>query len=158
MSDCPCGSGKAYDACCGQYISGTKLAPTPEALMRSRYTAYVKHNIDYIVDTHNPERIHRLDRKSTEEWSNNSEWLGLEIIKTEDKENEGTVEFVAKFRQDGVDYDHHEVSTFLKLDGEWFFDDGYTPSATVVRDTPKVGRNEPCPCGSGKKYKKCCGK
>jgi len=28
----------------------------------------------------------------------------------------------------------------------------------IVRETPKVGRNEPCPCGSGKKYKKCCGR
>ena len=31
-------------------------------------------------------------------------------------------------------------------------------TATVRRDGGKVGRNDPCPCGSGKKYKQCCGK
>lgn len=157
MFECPCGSGKQYAACCEPYIKGTSQAPGPEELMRARYSAYVKQEIDFIVETHNPVRIHRLDRKSTEEWASESEWLGLEIIRTENKGAEGIVEFVAKFRQNDTDYDHHEVSNFVKTDGKWYFDDGYTPSATVVRDTPKVGRNEPCPCGSGKKYKKCCG-
>ena len=157
MTDCPCGSGKTYSTCCEPYVSGKKLAPGPEELMRARYTAYVKQEIDFIVDTHNPERIHSLDRDATEKWAAESQWLGLEIIRSETNIDKGVVEFVAKFRQDGTDYDHHEVSSFVKTDGEWYFDDGYTPSATVVRDTPKVGRNEPCPCGSGKKYKKCCG-
>ncbi|MDC7226366.1 MAG: YchJ family protein [Spirochaetales bacterium] len=157
MEKCPCGSGKTYAECCEPYVRGKKLAPGPEELMRSRYTAYVKQEIDYIVDTHNPVRIHRLDRDATEKWAAESEWLGLEIMRTETNGDEGVVEFVAKFKQDGVEYDHHEVSNFVKTDDEWFFDDGYTPSATVVRDSPKVGRNDPCPCGSGKKYKKCCG-
>jgi uncharacterized protein len=34
---------------------------------------------------------------------------------------------------------------------------GRPGSKTIIRPEPKVGRNEPCPCGSGKKYKKCCG-
>ena len=157
MSDCPCGSGKAYKSCCEPYITGVKPAPNPEALMRARYTAYVKNEIDYIVDTHDPDRLHRLDRKSTEKWAEESEWLGLEIKRSESSGDGGTVEFIARFRQDGTDYDHHEVSSFVRKDGTWYFSDGYTPSATVVRETPKVGRNEPCPCGSGKKYKKCCG-
>lgn len=157
MDKCPCGSGKTYADCCERYISGTKLAPGPEELMRARYTAYVKKEIDFIVDTHNPATISSLDRDSVVQWAEESEWLGLEIMRSETNGNEGTVEFVAKFKQEGVDYDHHEISSFVKTDDEWFFDDGYTPSATVVRDKPKVGRNEPCPCGSGKKYKKCCG-
>ena len=73
MSDCPCGSGKTYEACCGQYISGIKLAPGPEELMRARYTAHVKQEIDFIVDTHNPERIHRLDRDASEKWAAESD-------------------------------------------------------------------------------------
>ena len=158
MNECPCGSGKPYSACCEPYICGKKPAPGPEQLMRARYSAYVKQEIDYIVDTHDPERLHRLDRKATEDWAAEAEWLGLEILRSEAGADEGVVEFVAKFRQDGVDYDHHEVSNFVKKDGKWFFSDGYTPSATVVRDKPKVGRNEPCPCGSGKKYKHCCGR
>ena len=157
MSDCPCGSGKQYAACCEQYISGKKLAPGPEELMRARYTAHVKQEIDFVVDTHNPERIKQLDRDATEKWASESEWLGLEIIRSETSGSKGTVEFIARFRQNETDYDHHEISSFIKTDGEWFFEDGYTPSTTVVRDSPKIGRNEPCPCGSGKKYKKCCG-
>lgn len=158
MPDCPCGSGKSYSSCCEPYISGKKTAPGPEELMRARYSAYVKKEIDFIVSTHSPEKLHLLDRKSTESWAKESEWLGLEIIRTESANDEGVVEFVAKFRQDDTDYDHHEVSNFVKSDGKWYFSDGYTPSTTVVRDTPKVGRNEPCPCGSGKKYKHCCGR
>lgn len=157
MNKCPCGSGKTYAECCEQYISGKKLAPGPEELMRARYTAHVKEDIDFVVDTHNPASIDRLDRDSTEKWAKESEWLGLEIIRSETNGDEGIVEFIAKFKQDDTDFDHHEISNFVKADGEWFFDDGYTPSTTVVRDSPKVGRNEPCPCGSGKKYKKCCG-
>ncbi len=160
MSGCPCGSGKSYTACCEPYIKGKSSAPTAEALMRARYTAYVKQEIDFIEATHSQERRNRLDIKETEKWARESEWLGLEILKTEQGQpgdETGIVEFIAKFRQDGTDYDHHEVSTFNSVDGKWFFNDGYTPSATVVRDSPKVGRNDPCPCGSGKKYKKCCG-
>ena len=157
MFECPCGSGKVYGLCCEPYITGKEKAPGPEALMRARYSAYVKKEVDFIVSTHDPERAHRLDRKATEQWAEEASWLGLEIMRTEDLGDEGVVEFVAKFSQDGVDYDHHEVSNFVKKDGVWFFSDGYTPSATVVRQQPKVGRNEPCPCGSGRKYKKCCG-
>ena len=158
MSDCPCGSGKSYASCCKPYIDGTRQAPDPEKLMRARYTAYVEQQIDFIVDTHLPERRHRLDRKATEKWAGEAEWLGLEIKNAEAEGDSGTVEFIAKFRQDGTDYDHHEISSFVKSDGKWYFSDGYTPSATVVREGPKVGRNDPCPCGSGKKYKHCCGK
>ena len=157
MTGCPCGSGEAYSACCEPYIKGLKKVPGPEELMRARYSAYVNQEIDFIVDTHDPVRLHRLDSKATEKWAAESEWLGLEIRNVENDGTEGVVEFIAKFRQEGTDYDHHEVSNFVKKDGSWFFSDGYTPSATVVRDSPKVGRNDPCPCGSGKKYKKCCG-
>ncbi len=157
MSNCPCGSGKSYTACCEPYISGKKNASGPEALMRARYTAYVMQEIDFIVDTHDPARLNRLDRKATEKWAAESDWLGLEIKRAESSGDEGEVEFTAKFSQDGTEYDHHEISSFVKKNGFWYFSDGYTPSATVVRETPKIGRNEPCPCGSGKKFKKCCG-
>jgi SEC-C motif-containing protein len=158
MFECPCGSGKQYAACCEPYISGKSQAPGPEELMRARYTAHVKNEIDFIVETHNPKKRTNLDRESTEKWAAEATWLGLDMMRAETNGDEGTVEFVAKFRQDDTDYDHHEISSFVKMDGKWFFDDGYTPSTTVVRDSPKVGRNEPCPCGSGKKYKKCCGR
>jgi SEC-C motif-containing protein len=75
---CPCGSGKLYSNCCKRYIKGKENAPIPEALMRSRYTAYVLHEIDYIMDTCK-EGV-KIIRSNVEDWSNNSKWLGLEII------------------------------------------------------------------------------
>ena len=81
---CPCGSGKKYAECCEPVIKGTSLAPTAEALMRARYTAYVKHEIDFIIDTcEHAEGINEIDRDATVAWSNDSVWHGLKILRTE---------------------------------------------------------------------------
>ncbi len=158
---CPCGSGRIYETCCGPYLSGTISAPTAEALMRSRYTAYVKHDIDYIVETCVKTEDEGIDVDSTRQWSEEAEWLGLKIVKTEKGgagDSEGLVEFIASYKLKGKHEDHHERSLFVKKAGTWFFETGSVVTDTVVRETPKVGRNEPCPCGSGKKYKVCHGK
>ena len=158
---CPCGSGRNLEACCGPYLAGTASAPTAEALMRSRYTAYVKHDIDYIVDTCTKNEAEGIDVDSTRQWSEQSDWLGLQIVRTEKggaMDNEGLVEFIASYKFQGKKEDHHEKALFVKKAGSWFFETGSLVTDTVVRETPKVGRNEPCPCGSGKKYKQCCGK
>ena len=160
MSACPCGSGSEYSACCAPYITGQKQAATAETLMRSRYTAYVKNKISYIESTHDPATRDSLDLDATEEWARDSEWLGLEILAVEGggaKDETGTVEFKARFTQEGEELVHHELSQFVKKEERWYFSDGHKPSTTVVRESPKVGRNDPCPCGSGRKYKKCCG-
>ena len=81
--------------------------------------------------------------------------------RTEDggeKDTTGVVEFVANYEVEGNAVRHHEISDFRRVEGEWFFRDGKEIPVTVWRDTPKVGRNDPCPCGSGKKYKKCHGR
>ena len=160
MKQCPCGSGRAYDDCCEPYISGKAKAPTAEALMRSRYSAYAEHAVDYIINT----CVHRgkddIDPKSTREWSEKSTWLGLNIISAEkggSADTEGTVEFDAHYERDGLKEVHHERARFKKQNGEWLYEDGHVAPRTVVRSSPKVGRNDPCPCGSGKKYKHCCG-
>jgi SEC-C motif-containing protein len=162
MKLCPCGSGRDYSECCELYISGKADAPTAEALMRSRYTAYVVHDIDYIVDTYIKDDEHDIDVKQTRDWSEKSEWLGLTIINTEKgtpSDTEGIVEFTAEYKTAGVKDLHHEIALFKKVNDMWFYDEGnIAPIKTIVRETPKVGRNEPCPCGSGKKYKHCCGK
>src|ERR1051326_4302869 len=75
---CPCGLGESLETCCGPYLAHTAKPPTAEALMRSRYTAYATGNVDYIVETHDPDRRGEVDRKNTELWSKHSEWLGLE--------------------------------------------------------------------------------
>ncbi|MGE5400983.1 MAG: YchJ family protein [Ignavibacteriales bacterium] len=161
MEKCPCGSGKSYSKCCGALIKGERTAQTAEELMRSRYSAYVKQEIDYIYETTHPGHRDDFDREATKQWSEKSEWLGIEIVNTSRggaEDSEGEVEFIASFSQKGIKKDHHELSTFKKEDEKWYFEDGKGVSAKpFVRIEEKTGRNDPCPCGSGKKYKKCCG-
>ncbi|MCL2066309.1 MAG: YchJ family protein [Treponema sp.] len=159
MKKCPCGSELAYAKCCGQYIGGSAKAPTAEALMRSRYSAYAEHEIDYIINTCLRRGEEDIDRKSTQDWSEKSSWLGLTILSTEKggfSDNEGTVEFKAEYEKDGLKEVHHETAMFVKENGQWYYDKGHLVPHTIVRTSPKVGRNESCPCGSGKKYKHCC--
>jgi len=160
MSTCPCGSGLDYEVCCGPYLAGTN-APTAEALMRSRYTAYAVHNIDYIINTCVSTGKNDIDRKETKAWSDQSTWLGLKIIAVEKggvNDTEGTVEFEASYERNGLKDRHHETARFKKHSGSWLYEDGSVAPVTVVRTSPKVGRNDPCPCGSGKKYKLCHGR
>lgn len=158
---CPCGSGKELSACCGPYLEGQRQPPTAEALMRARYTAFATGNVDYILATHDPDRSSEVDRKGTEQWATGSEWLGLEIIATENggaSDDAGVVEFVARYKVKGVTIDHRERAVFRKQGESWLFVDGQIVNSPPVRRTePRVGRNDPCPCGSGKKYKKCHG-
>ncbi len=160
--NCPCGSGKQYDACCQPVIKGSKKAATPEELMRARYSAYAKAEIDFIVDSTHPEQRESNDREELRKWSVNSEWLGLEIHNTEQggpDDPVGFVDFTATYADRGIRMEHHEYSEFRREKGEWYFYDGkIVGQAPFVRSEPKIGRNDPCPCGSGKKFKKCCGK
>jgi len=161
MEKCPCGSELEYTECCGPVISGERTAATAEQLMRSRYTAYVKKEIPYLGASLHPDHRKDYNEKSTREWAEGSVWHKLEILTTEaggPEDAEGTVEFIASFTQAGKMTAHHEVASFKKEDGSWFFVHGEAPAPkTVVRTEPKIGRNDPCSCGSGKKFKKCCG-
>lgn len=162
MSACPCGSGLALDDCCGRFLSGGEAPPTAAELMRARYTAHTLVDLDFIEGTHDPESREDIDREATARWARRAEWLGLEIVAAEAggaADARGTVEFVAHFRERGERRRHHEVARFRRGgDGHWLYVDGEAPEAgTVRRQQPRVGRNAPCPCGSGRKYKKCCG-
>ena len=161
MQDCPCGSGVDFSECCEKFHKGT-LAPTAESLMRSRYSAFAKNNIKYIGETHIP-GTEDFDESEAQEWATGSTWKKLEIVKTfqgNEDHDKGVVEFKAYYSDsEGKDYCHHEISDFVKQDGKWFYVDGQiVGTQPITRAVPKVGRNEPCPCGSGKKFKKCCGK
>jgi SEC-C motif-containing protein len=130
--------------------------------MRSRYTAYVKVETEYLFETVHPDKRNDQDAKTASDWAKSSVWHGLTIIGTdggEENDEKGTVEFMAHYSQKGERTRHHEVATFTKMDdGKWYFEDGEGVKPTqFIRETAKIGRNEPCPCGSGKKYKKCCG-
>jgi SEC-C motif-containing protein len=163
MDGCPCGSGVAYEECCEPVVEGTRLAGTAEGLMRARYTAYVNDRIAFLGESLTVEQRSDFSEQDTRRWAENSEWLSLEIVRTEAggaDDDVGEVEFIARFREKkgGAEQAHHEKALFKKSDGAWYYD-GFVPSKgyTFRRETPKTGRNDPCPCGSGKKFKKCCG-
>lgn len=161
MSGCPCGSGTAFDICCGPILSGAVPAETAEALMRARYTAYARRQTEFLGESLHPDQRHDYDSAATRRWAQKSQWLGLEVVACKDGgtgDDAGEVEFVAVYKENEAIHRHHEKSQFTKLNGRWYFVDGeIVPPATRVNAAPKVGRNDPCPCGSGKKYKKCCG-
>jgi SEC-C motif domain protein len=160
MNSCPCGSAKEYSVCCEPIITGKELAQTAEQLMRARYTAHAKVEIDFLFASTHPEHQEGYDHKGTRIWAETSEWYGLEILGTVGggpEDEEGEVEFVARFRdKDGVRR-HHERGQFKRKDGKWLFTDGIMVKAQPLSSS-KIGRNDPCSCGSGQKYKKCCGK
>jgi len=162
MNLCPCGSGITYADCCEPVINGSILAETAEQLMRARYSAYAKVETDFLLQSLHPDHRSDHDDDQTRDWAANSQWEGLEIVNTENGGNadtSGTVEFIANFTVNDEKNIHHELASFIRQDNVWYFTDGAAvPPKQFVRSGPKVGRNDPCPCKSGKKYKKCCGR
>ena len=157
---CPCGSGASREQCCGPLLAGAQLAATPEALMRSRYTAHVLGDVDYVVRMTLPEQQAGLDREAIRRWAEDLTWTELEVLAVEggDNSDEGFVEFRACFESGCVQEVHEERSRFERREGRWYFD-ACPPNLSEVtaRSAPQPGRNDPCPCRSGKKFKKCCG-
>ncbi|MFC5326789.1 YchJ family protein [Bradyrhizobium oligotrophicum] len=163
---CPCGSQLPFDRCCGPYLLGDAMPPTAEALMRSRYTAYTRDDIGYIASTLAASRRNAFDAVAAKSWATRATWLGLRIVSTargQESDADGVVSFVATYREGGKTIEHHETSQFRRDDdGAWRFVEGDTRA--VVSEpkrgggAAKVGRNDPCPCGSGRKYKFCCGR
>lgn len=155
MSECHCGKKTAFENCCEPIINDPALARSAEALMRARYSAYATANIDFLHDSLHPGSRDDFDYDATKVWAESSNWLGLQILATkagEEADNAGSVDFIAEFdNEEGQRQRHCERSQFRKQDGQWYFCDGQTIAPG------KIGRNDPCSCGSGKKYKKCCG-
>jgi len=160
MNSCPCGSGIDYADCCEPIITGKRLAETAEQLMRARYSAHVTVAVDFIYESTHPDFREGYDHKGTKSWAEKSEWLGLEILGTVDggvDDKKGEVEFIARFRNEDGTRRHHERGHFLRKGKKWLFSEGKMVKSQPISVT-KIGRNDPCSCGSGKKYKKCCGK
>lgn len=160
-SSCPCGSGQNFGDCCQPIISGKSTAPTAENLMRARYSAYVFTDIPFLKESLAPDQRSDFDENSVKQWSKSAEWKGLEVLETRDggkSDDEGEVYFAAHYVIEGQKHVHRERAKFEKSEGQWFFKDGEIDKVDpIVRDAPKIGRNDPCSCGSGKKFKKCCG-
>jgi SEC-C motif-containing protein len=156
----PCASGRPYKDCCEPVITGARAADTAEELMRGRYSAYATGVIEFILSSTIPDRRGECDEKAIRAWSANSDWTSLEIASTsggQPSDTEGSVEFIARFTENRIKKVLHETGTFKKVDGKWYYFDGTIhPPKPFVREDGRVNRNDPCPCGSGKKYKKCC--
>lgn len=160
---CPCGSKKTLANCCGLYLSGSAIAPTAEALMRSRYTAFHQGHIDYLIATHKTPD----SQVSLAQSIKRTRWLNLRIVNTKKgkaKDKTGIVEFVAAYQPAGSILSAqpvgevmqmHERSHFIKSSGKsgdrWL----YTTGEMLPPYQPK--RTEPCWCGSHKKFKHCHG-
>lgn len=154
-----------YKECCQPYHDGLfdsedNKADTAERLMRTRYSAFVLVKPEYIVATTLPAQQNVLDIKAIESWAKETDWAGLEIIAHTPKlgKRHAQVEFKAYFNTlDGTEQKqqaHHELSTFVKIrnkadDASWYFLD---PTISLP-----VTQKQPCICGSGEKFKRCCG-
>jgi len=156
---CPCGSGASFGDCCEPIIKGTRESETAEEVMRARYSAFVTQAIDFIVASTHSRKRKDIDLTFIREWSETSTWHGLEILETKQvNENKAFVSFEAQFAQGDEVQHHREKSLFERENGEWRFVTGdELKNPTVRYEAPRPGRNDPCPCGSGKKYKKCHG-
>lgn len=132
---CPCGSKKNYLDCCGAFIDGDSIPSTPEELMRSRYTAYTKANIDYIMKTMRGPAAEHFDPKAAKEWAEDASWSGLQVLKSTidpEDENKGTVEFIANYILDNKWKVIHEISEFHRIDGQWYYVDGKAVKSGMV--------------------------
>ncbi|MBT8138482.1 MAG: YchJ family protein [Gammaproteobacteria bacterium] len=155
MPNCHCGANASYEQCCEPVIKGSRSASTAEQLMRARYSAYAASEIDFLHDSLHPDGRSEFDFDATRKWAESSEWQNLKILACKaggENDKVGSVEFSAVYvDREGKTHKHNERSHFKRVDDAWYFCDGQQ----IAVD--KVGRNDPCTCGSGKKYKKCCG-
>lgn len=149
---CPCGQALPYELCCAIYLEGKDKPKVPEALMRSRYTAYSMGNTDYIKKTMRGKPLLGFNEIASANWAKSVQWLGLAVLKVyQEKEDVGFVEFVASYLENNMVKKIHELSEFHCVDGSWFYVDG---ELTKEPDL-KISRNAPCPCSSQKKFKNC---
>jgi len=159
LSSCPCGLPASYESCCGRFIDQQTFAETPEQLMRSRYTAYTQANVDYIKKTMCGAALNGFDVDGTRSWARSVDWVSLEVTRVSRMtldDTEGSVEFTFNYVEAGQSRSVYECSFFRKIDGRWYYISGAHDLTALTQQVEKVTRNDPCPCGSGKKYKKCC--
>ncbi|MGC4070925.1 MAG: YchJ family protein [Nibricoccus sp.] len=156
-SACPCGSGQKYAACCEPIIKRQRVAATAEQVMRSRFTAHVIHDWKYLHETYLPTSKQPFDA-AAEESGEPMQWTRLVVHSHEPevKPDMSYVDFTAYYNEGGREQAMHEKSEFLKVNGAWLFNRPVRQGPAPVKTAVKVGRNDPCPCGSGKKYKQCC--
>jgi len=143
---CPCGSGEPAAECCNPVIAGAPAA-SPLALMRSRYTAFVREDADYLLRSWHPDY-----RPESVDFPADTQWTQLLILDHASDGTAGSVHFIARFREGREWFELEERSRFQHEQGHWFYLAGDADFRPL-----NPGRNDACPCGSGRKWKKCCG-
>ena len=146
---CPCGQG-IYQTCCEPLHLGQTFAETAEQLMRSRYSAFAQHHIDYLLATTALGQQAFLDADAIRDWAITNQWQKLEILNHHPKldKTHAQVEFKAHYHDGQQLQTHHEISNFVKLESKWYFLD---PTVDQI-----ITMKQACVCGSGKKFKQCC--
>ena len=148
---CPCQLSQPYANCCQPFHTGQRQPENAEQLMRSRYAAYALQQINYLVRTTVPAQQPLLDVNGIAQWSREAQWLGLTVhqhIPCIGKRH-AQVAFTAHFAEHGSAREHHELSAFVQINGAWYFIDPTVPLPSM---------KSPCICGSGAKFKACCGR
>ena len=141
--------------CCGVFIEKKQTPQTPEQLMRSRYTAYSKANIDYIKNTMKGKPLAGFNELEAKTWALTVTWIGLKVIQSYlETPTKGFVEFSVRLMEGNQLKTIHELSEFHLENNAWLYVDGENKQVPI-KNKPKVARNSPCPCGSGKKFKNC---
>lgn len=142
--------------CCAPYLEGQRSAPTCETLMRSRFSAFQLRRPEYLIETWD---LSSCPKKLGFE-QDERRWSSLVIVDTiggGEEDQRGVVEFKATYELGEDTYLFHEISRFTRHEGRWVYLDASFPFHGKIAHQGKTLKNAPCPCGSGKKFKKCCG-
>lgn len=155
IKNCFCGNQLTFELCCQPIIDGKVEAKNAEILMRSRFTAYVLKNYLYILQTYASAQRAKLTVNQLADSVQDTQWLSLQVLAHQTQENTAQVEFKAFYQLDNDYYVMHELSNFVFEDQKWLYSNG-----VMEKDSGEFSpeRNSLCLCGSGKKFKKCCGR
>ena len=152
---CFCGNKFTFEQCCKPILDGEVEAINAEILMRSRFSAYVIKNYQYILQTYASTQRAKLSVSELLDSAQDTQWLALQVITHLPHEKTAQVEFKATYQVGNHYYVMHELSDFIFEGGKWFYINGITKKG-AGEFAPE--RNSQCLCNSGKKFKKCCGK
>lgn len=148
--NCPCGGGQ-YEACCQTFHEFVRLPEHADKLMRSRFSAFFLKNVEYVIATTVPAQQALLDKSALQAWAEGMNWTHLEVMShNKVGKRHAQVRFRAYFDNGRGREVHDELSAFVKIEERWYFLDPTLPMTLTNK--------QPCLCGSGDKFKVCCGK
>lgn len=124
---CPCGSRKSYHQCCQPYHLGNSLPNSPEALMRSRYSAFVCKQAQYLLTSWHPSTC-----PAELELDDSPEWLQLQVLSSAQHGNNGEVHFRALHKTGtGIGF-LEEHSEFIREGQRWYYLSGKTTQGSLT--------------------------